>query len=312
MALSVVNPVGSAFERMKVILFQPFDISKWFVLGFCAFLAYFGQGGGGANPIGQWQNGQESGPSASEIARWVESNIGMILVGGLLLSCVVLLLLVVVTWLSSRGKFMFLDGVVRNRAAVVEPWKVFGALANSLTGARVALAMASWLTMLVLLVIAAYIVWPDLRADEFGGRAVTGLIFFVVGFFSMGLVFGVLGMVIEDFVTPAMYLTGLPFVEAWRLVMTEVVGGSVGTIVLYFIMKIVIGIAVGVISVVAVCATCCIAAIPYLGTVILLPVYVFLRCYSLCFLEQLGPDWRFFVEERPVVTVLGESPPEVL
>ena len=37
-------------------------------------------------------------------------------------------------------------------------------------------------------------------------------------------------------------------------------------------------------------------AIPYLGTVILLPLFVFLRCYSLCFLEQFGPSWRILWE----------------
>jgi hypothetical protein len=44
-----------------------------------------------------------------------------------------------------------------------------------------------------------------------------------------------------------------------------------------------------------VCATFCLAAcllaIPYVGTVLLLPLFVFTRCYALYFLEQLGPEW---------------------
>ena len=63
----------------------------------------------------------------------------------------------------------------------------------------------------------------------------------------------------------------------------------------------------GIIAMVATCATCCIAAIPYLGTVILLPLLVFIRCYSLCFLEQLGPDWQFFA--RPVPEIAAPSAP---
>lgn len=59
-------------------------------------------------------------------------------------------------------------------------------------------------------------------------------------------------------------------------------------------MKIAMAIAIGVIGVFATCLTCCLAAIPYLGTVILLPLYVFTRCYPVCFLEQLGPSWKFF------------------
>jgi hypothetical protein len=59
-------------------------------------------------------------------------------------------------------------------------------------------------------------------------------------------------------------------------------------------MKIVIAIAIGILAFLACCFTCCLALLPYLGTVILLPLFVFQRSYSLCFLEQLGPDWSLF------------------
>ena len=45
------------------------------------------------------------------------------------------------------------------------------------------------------------------------------------------------------------------------------------------------------ISCVVTCATCCIAAIPYVGTVILLPIPVTLGAFSLLFLRQFGPDY---------------------
>src|SRR4029077_13262601 len=34
-------------------------------------------------------------------------------------------------WLRARGRFIFVDCVVRNRAAIVEPWKEFRAEENS-------------------------------------------------------------------------------------------------------------------------------------------------------------------------------------
>ncbi len=39
-----------------------------------------------------------------------------------------------------------------------------------------------------------------------------------------------------------------------------------------------------------------IAVVPYLGTVVALPLYVFDRCYSVYFLEQFGPEYRIFGE----------------
>lgn len=55
------------------------------------------------------------------------------------------------------------------------------------------------------------------------------------------------------------------------------------------------------ISGIAACLTCCLAALPYIGTVILLPVYVCLRGYGLFFIRQFGPDYDVF-------TAVGQSP----
>src|SRR5689334_10846405 len=37
--IEIFKPFGEAFELMKKILFEPFDLKKWLVLGFAAFLA---------------------------------------------------------------------------------------------------------------------------------------------------------------------------------------------------------------------------------------------------------------------------------
>jgi hypothetical protein len=39
MGASVTVPLDQAFTRAKQITFQPFDLRKWFVLGFAAWLA---------------------------------------------------------------------------------------------------------------------------------------------------------------------------------------------------------------------------------------------------------------------------------
>ena len=44
--INVVEPISPALERVKRMLFQPFDLGKWFVIGFCAWLACLGEGGG--------------------------------------------------------------------------------------------------------------------------------------------------------------------------------------------------------------------------------------------------------------------------
>ena len=39
--------------------------------------------------------------------------------------------MIVITWLSARGKFMFLDNVVRGQARVVAPWYEYRKEGNS-------------------------------------------------------------------------------------------------------------------------------------------------------------------------------------
>src|SRR6266481_839616 len=45
--IEIFKPFGEAFELMQKILFQPFDLKKWFVIGFAAWLSNLGLGGGG-------------------------------------------------------------------------------------------------------------------------------------------------------------------------------------------------------------------------------------------------------------------------
>src|SRR3982751_2987078 len=61
---------------------------------------------------------------------------------------------------------------------------------------------------------------------------------------------------------------------------------------------------------IATCLTCCLAALPYVGTVILLPVFVCLRAFGLLFIRQFGPDydvWAAMPEASP--TALSDPPP---
>ena len=298
MALSVTDPIGAALDRTKRILFKPFDIGKWFVLGFCAFLAYLGEGGGGGGGGGN-PGGGGGGPSGAEVIDWIQANLGVIIVVGLIVLIVMFVIGLLIIWLRSRGKFMFLDGVVHNRGAVVAPWKAFRLHGNSLFLFLFALTFGMLVIVMLIVAFGIMLAWPDIQSREFGSASVSAIVIGLPLLFGAGIVYGIIAVLLEDFVVPTMYLHNAPVMAAWRIVRAEVLAGNLGTIILYFLMKIVLAIAVGVIGLIATCLTCCLAAIPYLGTVILLPLYVFRRCYSVCFLEQLGPSWKFFPRDPP-------------
>ena len=51
--ISIVDPLSQAMTWSRDVLFRPFDLTKWFVLGFCAWLAMLCDGGG-YQGTGQW------------------------------------------------------------------------------------------------------------------------------------------------------------------------------------------------------------------------------------------------------------------
>ena len=84
-----------------------------------------------------------------------------------------------------------------------------------------------------------------------------------------------------------------------------------GLFTLYILFQIVMGMAIAVIVLGAVLITCCMAgclmAIPYLGTVLLLPVLIFKQSYPLYFLRHFGPDYDVFQSASPAPPATGLS-----
>jgi len=314
MDISVSRPINLAVERAKRICFQPFDAGKWFTLGFCAFLARLGEGGGsggfnwggGAPPIpggggGGGGGGLPTGTGGAgpelDIGAWIQSNLGMILAIGLGVLVAGAALTLLLTWLHARGKFMFLDGVVHNRGLVVAPWKEFRAHGNSLLWFYIMLMCVALMFILLVGVLCVAIAWTDIQAREFGGGATAAIVIALLMLLPFGIVMALIQFFTKEFVIPTMYLRDQTARAAWSTVRREVFSIGTGTIILYVLMKIGLGMVIGLIALVATLLTCCIALIPYLGSVILLPLFVFDRCFSLHFLEQLGPAWRVFPED---------------
>lgn len=297
MPISVANPVSPAIERTTKILFRPFEISKWFVMGFCAFLAHLGEGGFGPNFNAGGGPGR-GGSDSRQTSHWLEEHIPL-LVGLALVGVIVgLAIFLLFTWLSSRGKFMFLDGIVHNRGAVVKPWKKYRREANSLFIFRVVFGLITLGFFLAVAGAALVLALPNIRSGKFGLPAGLALAAGIPSALLVALMSGVVNLFLMDMVVPVMYLRRLSVLGGWTVFREEFLGGRVGTFFLYILFKIVIGICVAMVTMLITCVTCCIAALPYIGTVILLPIFVFDRAYPLYFMGQFGPEWQFFRKAR--------------
>jgi hypothetical protein len=300
--IEIFKPFGDAFELMKKILFQPFDLKKWLVIGFAAWLANLGAGGGGGN-FNYPDNRREEAHKLNETIGQIPQPV--LITGICILVCLVLLLIVLFAWLQARGRFILVDCIVRNRAAIAEPWKEFRAEGNSffLFSLLVVLTLVAVIAIAGLVLIVPFIPWH--------GQAQPGVAFWIglslFAFVAVCLAF--VWALASQLMVPIMYRqrcrARLAFAQA-----VDLVTSHPGPILLYVLFLLLLGVATVMISCAVTCATCCIAAIPYVGTVILLPIPVTFGAFSLLFLRQFGPDydvWASFIPPE-FLTVLMPPP----
>ncbi len=312
--ISVVDPITPAFTWMKRVLFQPFDISKWFVLGFCVWLAELLKGGMGSSF--QFPGGPGGGPGSGggpaippEAKAWFQENLGWIVLAGVGLLLLVLGIKILCLWLNSRADFLFLDNVIRNRAEIVKPWRQFRRLGNSLFSFRLVLILAAFVATLLILGLCVLIAWPDIDAGRFTAYGATALGVLVLLLLPLSLVLVAIGLVLHDFVLPIMYYRDATTLDAFRTFRAEIVPGHVGVLILFYLMKLALGFVGGMIAMAALvvlmictlCLFCCVMALPLAGTylmaVLYLPISVFFRSYPLFFLAQFGDRWRMMNAE---------------
>ena len=300
--IEIFKPFGEAFELMKKILFQPFDLKKWLVIGFAAWLANLGAGGGGNFnfPDNRHEEAHKLNETIGQIPQ------PLLITGICILICLVLLVIVLFAWLRARGRFILMDCIVRNRAAVVEPWKEFRGEGNSffLFSLLVVFVLVAVIAVAGLVLIVPFIPWRS--HGEPGVGFWVGLSLFV--FFAICL--AIVWAVASQLMVPIMYRQRCrarrAFGEAVHLV-----NSYPGPILLYVLFLLLLGVAVVMLSCVVTCATCCIAAIPYVGSVILLPVAVTLGAFSLLFIRQFGPEYDVWAGFKPpeFLPLLVPSPP---
>jgi hypothetical protein len=305
--IEIFKPFGEAFELMKRILFLPFDLKKWLVIGFAAFLAgHFG--GGGFNLPFRWnvrstQTRAFNFPGLEQWKPWLAIVIPAFII-------LVLALILLLLWLKARGSFIFTDSIVRNRAAVVEPWREYRTEGNSYFVFQLVVmlvAMAAVVGLAIVFVLLGFL------AGGHRGPSPWVIAASLVPLFICWIAFSILINVIFLFMAPVMYRQRCPAPDAARQVF-RLIAANPMPFLLFCLFGIVLVLAVLVVGCVATCATCCIAAIPYIGTVILLPVYVCLRAFGLLFLRQFGPDYDVWaavtpLEFLPILSPASPAPP---
>jgi MFS family permease len=298
MTILFMEPLNKGWGRMKAALFRPFNLHKWFVVGFNAFLAGLMNASNGSSGA----RGQKDADFGEFIHfpqtawDWLTSHPGwaVAIIFGILVAIAVI---VVLTWISSRGVFMFLESVVRDRVEIAKPWREYQKEGDSLFVWRLVFGLITFVAF------GALAAWFFIQGGAIYDRSFdrTVPILLIVGavllVLAVVLVIGYIMLFLQDFVAALMYKNRISAVAAWRLFLglfRRYPFHFLAYGIVIFLLMLVFVAAVVVAGIVTCCIGWFVLVIPYIGTVATLPFWYTLRAFSLEFLAQFGPEYDVF------------------
>lgn len=329
MTLNALEIIQPTLDKVKELLL-PLDIVKWMKLALVVLIA--GASGGGGQYFGNMGNMGDLGGLEEEISyEEMEAAVLDFLTEEILLAitiAVALLALLLIFWgyISSIFTFIFLESAITKEVMIIEGFK-----RNLGRGLSLFLFRAG-ITLAFLFLLASMITIPFLFLLGGDAGAIFSIPFFILSFLTfipLILIFSVVSSMAVDFAAPIMSLQGDGIISGMRhslgLFRKEIL-----QFVVYYIMKMALGMAAGIISLVllipvmfimgigvaifvvigvlagislswspAIVVIIIIAAVTgviffvYLSALITLPIPVFFRYYSLMFLKEQDPRLDF-------------------
>jgi hypothetical protein len=297
--IDFLSPLSPAIERTTQQLFRPFDLKKWFLLGFSAWLASFiSNSGSGYSTYSPFDHADGERETWSFVLRMgLPTWIAIVLGVGLF----VWLLMGVFSWLGCRGKFMFLENVLFDRALVRVPWRNSRQLGNSFFRLYFLLASISYASCIATILFAMVFLWPDLavgrvyQVSHYIPLILVGALFLLISVST-----AISNFFLREFGVLWMYRYNALAGEAARKI-ADLATQEPIQFILYLLIRLVLVLVFIILVVAVACVACCLNIIPYLGSVIMLPYSVFLTWYNIGCFAQFGPDFdvRLTVERPP-------------
>lgn len=290
-AASPVEALQQAWALVNRSLLDHFDATSWLLLGFCAWLTTLFEGSGLTLIQLIAQLALSAGLDPSGIMDDYTEHTAMVTIGANALALAVM----TVMWLRCHGAFMLLDNLAHQRALVRQPWREFAGPALSLLGLRLAVTGTSLLALAGQGGAGAWLLWNDVQAEQLTGNSALVIAGLGTSLAVTLLAWAVAATVVADLAFPIMYARRCGSLHALRLAIRAVRAQPLASLG-YLILRWLAGFVVATVTMLASCLTCYMAALPFIGTVLLLPIPVFLTGYAACFVEQLDEENRIFEE----------------
>jgi len=305
MALEIGSAWQRAWDGTARRLFRPFEFRTWLWLGFSAWLTGLLKQGYSLQVPGGFGDDEDGAVAegAGRVGRWVLEHLGCVLAVAIPLVLLLLVYVVVLSYLRARAEFVFLDQALGGHLRFDVPWHAYAREGKSLFLWRWGLVGAA-VGSIALLVGLGVLLWLPARHGAGAGLDLGNVVRIaltvpiVLAFLVVVLATVLAGFFTQQFVVPIMAKHHLTATAAWRRFL-PLLRANAGGFALYVLVALVVWMAVGMAVLFAgCCMTCCIGfillAIPWLGTLPLLPVLLFFRLLSVHYLAQLGPEVDLF------------------
>lgn len=288
-----------AWQRMVQCLFQPFRWQCWLWLGLCAWLTYFGEGGGGGwlnfrLPGGEaWQPTASESPSpgtlgeASAVANRLPAileaataqlkavftgakrGLVMIIVAGVvILLALMLAASLIMSWVKGRFEFIFLDNLRSGREDLAESWRRYAAEGWSLFLWRLVFQLVTIATIVPLLGLCLglplWLAWPSFQAGQLLPAGITALILgaglILGGLIPVSIAFSVVSWLVRHFIVQIMLRRGGTVTAAWR-VLLPLLRHQPKAFASFALLFLGLNVAAGIIGLAVLLGTCCLCCL---------------------------------------------------
>jgi len=217
-------------------------------------------------------------------------------------------------YLKARAQFVFLAQAVRHDAAFGPAWRQFRRQGHSLYGWYLGFGFVKLVTWVVLAAVGYQLVLPALHQPidsmPILSRGCVGALIALP--FWLGIV--CVDILAGDFVVPLMCRFEIGVLAAWKHLL-HVVVLNLGLFIAYAVVRAFLVMLAWTLFLLAACICCCLfclADIPYISTVVVLPIPFFLRYFSLEFLAQFAPEYNLFdAPPKPATPPAMPNQPQV-
>lgn len=290
-SITVLDPVGRAWDRMVELFFRPFRAGTWIAVAFATWVAALGEGGGGTLDV---VSNLPTTPNqlARQYLGWLQADAMLTVLATAVTIFVVVGIFAFVTWIRSRFDLIQVDMLARRRGAIAEPWRLHRDAANRLFRVSFALAAATILLLGLLASLFLILILPEIESGAATTAHWVGVGVIAFAMLVVSLAAKILGVALGVFAVPWLWRhEGARPLDVLRR-LPETLRGRWLSVVGFVVMRIGIGMLIGAAGFVLMLLTCCVSLLPFVTTLLLAPLLVFDRWYALAFVEQLGPDWQ--------------------